>query len=77
MLQRWQGEAWSSACRSRMTGGLRSHRRGRQTIEAAMGAAGNQWPVDQAGADGGEMAQLTALLKRLVAAPERGGQPSE
>ena len=24
---------------------------------------------------GGEMAQLTALLKRLVEAPERGGQP--
>lgn len=49
---------------------------GRQTIEAAMGElleTSGRW-IRQA-LTGGEMAQLTALLKRLVEAPERGGQP--
>ena len=45
-------------------------------IEAAMGElleTSGRW-IRQA-LTGGEMAQLTALLKRLVEAPERGGQP--
>ena len=49
---------------------------GQQTIEAAMGElleTSGRW-IRQA-LTGGEMAQLTALLKRLVEAPERGGQP--
>ena len=49
---------------------------GRQTIEAAMGElleTSGRW-IRQA-LTGGEVVQLTALLKRLVEAPERGGQP--
>ena len=52
--------AWSSACRSRMTGGSSCQRLTAPRSADDRGghgrAAGNQWPVDQAGADGGEMA---------------------